>query len=264
MRESDRITYTYRLTKPEVKVLAAKPAAISENGNIECVYSEKTVVHYNKETGEPEETKTVPDQYYGDDSCTVLLSYQDGVLIPAFAKTSHPVSEEDSVAGCAEEGSETVWSGLDMVGFQPVGDDGTQARVIGVMDSRIPEAAADYGFLFGSSSEELTYDSAEYRFSLKDTDNTFNSGSDYEYVSARVGSSFLIPGIAARLYVKLTNAQTVNMKLQSSGEFIYSGTVTVGDLITHTEETDSATSLQPVILCGMAISKLLKFRNVKH
>lgn len=176
MRESNRITYTYRLTRPEVKVLAAKPAAISENGNIECVYSEKTVVHCNKETGEPEETETVPDQYYGDDSCTVLLSYQDDVLIPAFAKTSHPVSEEDSVAGCAEEGSETVWSGLDMVGFQPVGDDGTQARVIGVMDSRIPEAAADYGFLFGSSSEELTYDSAEYRFSLKDTDNTLNSG----------------------------------------------------------------------------------------
>lgn len=83
-------------------------------------------------------------------------------------------------------------------------------------------------------------------------------------MSARVGSSFLIPGTAARLYVKLTNAQTVNMKLQSSGEFIYSGTVTVGDLITHTEETDSATSLQPVILCGMAISKLLKCRNVKH
>ena len=131
------------------------------------------------------------------------------------------------------------------------------------MDSRIPEAAADYGFLFGSSFEALTYDSAEYRFSLKDTDNTLYSG-DYEYVSAMVGSSFLIPGTAARLYVKLENAQTVNMKLQSSGEFIYSGTVTVGDLITHTEETDSATSLQPVILCGTAISKLLKCRNVKH
>ena len=230
LRDSSTVTFRYELTKPEVTKLEAKSPMIAEDGNIECWYSTRQERTGYDDSGEPV-YENVPDRYYADADCTVLLDYEDDVLLPAFVRTSHKASPDDAVAQCIVEDGNIVYEGLELLGVQAIGDDGAAARVLTVLDSRIIENAADYGYLFASGDADLTVESASYRYSCKDTGNTLFSGDPgYSYVTARIENEFLDPGMNARFYVRLGNGT----------DYIYSTTAACTATIDGSANTDAA------------------------
>ena len=206
-RDSTYAICHYELTKPEVSWLEAKDAMIAEDGNIGCWYSTKSVSVGYDDNGEPV-FEDVPDRYYADEDCTVLLDYEEDVCLPAFIRSVFEVGpSDDLVTACLDfEWQDTYkYKGFEIVGVQSIGSEGGM-RVITVLDSRIIRDAVDYGYLFGTGNGELTYDTASYRRSCKDTDNTLQSGDPgYQYVTARIPASFLDEGVYAGFYVTLEN-----------------------------------------------------------
>jgi hypothetical protein len=207
LRNSITVILQYDLTKPEVNFLETKDAMIAVDGNIECWYSTKTKCTGYDENGEPV-FEDVPDRYYADEDCTVLLDYEEDVCVPAFIRSTFEVQpSDDLITACLDfEWQDTYkYKGFELIGVQAVGTDGDM-RVIAVLDSRIIRDAVDYGYLFGAGDAGLTYDTASFRRSCKDTDNTLQSGDPgYQYVTARIPASFLDEGVYAGFYVTLEN-----------------------------------------------------------
>ena len=222
--KSDQITYTYRLSKPEVKKLPAKQATIMENGNIECYYSEKTITTYNKDTGEVESEQVVPDQYYADKNCTILLDYSEDVIEKAFVKASHSAAEaKDPNLEELEQEEDTTYGGLEITGVQQIRNS-KDIRVLTALDSRILRDAKDYGYLISTGlpeGTELTIDNAEYTISAKGTVNTMDGGfgssdlksTPYKYVTARIN-----PGTHAQNSISVS----FYVLLENGKEYIYS------------------------------------------
>ena len=202
--DSELITYTYELTKPEVIPLAAKAASITENGNIACFYSTKTVTYDNSDTGETEEI-TVPDVYYADGSCTAELTEEE-VTLPAFIKASYTVTEnaDPNLSGFGYEDGQTI-DALETLGVQRTSSENT-LRVVTASDSRILRDAADYGYQLNGQ-----------RISCKSTANTSQNGygsldfgaTPYKYVSADITLSNLQLAVTAQFYVTLENGTDV-------------------------------------------------------
>ncbi|MBO4653022.1 MAG: hypothetical protein J5649_06880 [Lachnospiraceae bacterium] len=223
---SNAVTYRYGLTKPEVIKLEAKAPMIAEDGNNECWYSTVTKQIGDDDNGEPI-YEQIPDQYYGDKDCTVLLNYSNDVRVPAFIYTSHETNESDDVAVCLER---DTYRGFETLGVQAIGEDGEAARVLTVLDARIIEAAKDYGYLFDTDETKLTAGFAQFAYSCKDTTNTLYGGEDYCYVTAELKNSFLDPNMKACFYVKLEN----------DTDYIYTDAVVCEATIDRSDVTDEA------------------------
>ena len=247
---SDWVTFNYTLTKPEVTALAAKPASITEAGNIACYYSETTIEHINKDTGEVVETLTVPDRYYADEACTVPLSYADDVVIPPFVKMDFEVTDaDDANIPYLGFGDETNFSGLGLIGVWG-SEDSSDIRVVTVVDTRILRDAKDYGYIFSTTIDEegeLTVDNADYRVSCKDTANNMLDGygdadlasTPYKYFTASVKlDSFDEPPVTGGFYVELNdgtgyiyaNGTALDPDMESESTQQLTDNVIVGDI----------------------------------
>ncbi len=227
MRNSNTVSFRYELTKPEVTKLDSVDPMIAEDGNIECWYSTRNGRVGNDDNGNAV-YEDVPDRYYADEDCTTLLDYEDDVLLSAFIRTSHESSSDDAAALCIAEDGNIAYDGLEMLGVQAIRTDGEAARVLTVLDSRIIGSASDYGYLFTADATDLTWESAQHRFSCKETENTLYSG-DYCYVTARIPGG-LDPAMRARFYVKLEN----------DVDYVYTDTVLCGATIGNSAATDAA------------------------
>lgn len=194
VNNSDVMAYTYELTKPLVTCLEAKSPTITENGNIACFYSTKTVSEYNSETDQIEETE-VPDVYYTDDSCTEVLN-DDEVTLPAYIKASYTVTAESdpNISAFGFEGERT-YSAFDILGVQPTDNTDTM-RIVAAADSRILRDAADYGCCFNGQ-----------KVSCKGTSNGFEPTSDYQYLAADITLITSDPIVNTKFYVTLENGE---------------------------------------------------------
>ena len=243
--QSDLVSYCYKLTKPDVVKLEAKDAMIAESGNIACWYSTESRTHEDPETGEAIET-VVPDRYYADEDCTVLLDYDSEVVIPAFIKTHYDAAADiDGNLPGLGYGDSAHFHGLETIGVQSIsGSD--DVRVLTIVDSRALRDATDYGWLFAVSEDAndddpaLTAANAPFRYSCKNSENTMVGG-----YGNNVFTSTPYKYLTARIHLDSASGKTVRsvfyIKLENGTDYVYSAEKDSAPTIDSSDDMDTVT-----------------------